>query len=196
MCHPPLCPAVRATLLAAAVATAAAPACGDPFALPAPSFQNVVDTVSLYALHGTDIRLPSGFRLEDAQAVRTDQVSTFDFAFDIDTAGNPVLLTSGPLDLPGQSGAQVTSLAFDSIALAPTGGYELDSAIVLDSGMVVFVQSRQITCSFGLPSFFYGKLEVLAIDTASGPNGRRLDLQILANRNCGYRGLAPGLPDN
>jgi len=41
---------------------------------------------------------------------------------------------------------------------------------------------------------YYAKLHVLAIDTTSGPNGRRIDFEILTDINCGYRGLAPGVP--
>jgi hypothetical protein len=38
--------------------------------------------------------------------------------------------------------------------------------------------------------FYYGKAHVLAIDTLA----RRIDLEMLVDQNCGYRGLEPGLP--
>jgi hypothetical protein len=38
--------------------------------------------------------------------------------------------------------------------------------------------------------FLYGKFEVLAIDTTA----RRVDLRVLVDQNCGYRGLEPGFP--
>jgi len=188
-CHP-------VTAITAAAVTALA-ACSDPFALPTPAFPNVVDTVSLYALHGTAIALPSGYRLDDHEAVRTDQATGFDFAFDIDTAGNAVLLPTRALDLGPEfgSGAQITAEEFDSILVAPTRDYQLDSAVVVAVGDVVLIQSRQTVCSFGIPAFYYAKLEILGLETTSGPNGRRLDFHILVDRNCGYRGLEPGLPD-
>lgn len=172
-------------------------ACSDPFALPNPAFPNVVDTVSLYALHGTEIALASGFRLEDQRAVRTDQATGFDFAFDIDSAGNAVLLPTKALDLGPEfgSGVQVVAAAFDSILVAPTRDYTLDRAVVIAVGDVVLIQSRQTVCTFGIPAFYYAKLEVLGLDVTSGPDGRRLDFHILVDRNCGYRGLEPGLPD-
>ncbi|TLY48911.1 MAG: hypothetical protein E6K55_13845, partial [Gemmatimonadetes bacterium] len=37
--------------------------CSNTTGLPAPSWTNVVDTVSLWALRGTDISLPSAFTL-------------------------------------------------------------------------------------------------------------------------------------
>lgn len=173
-----------------AVVLAAFAACSDPFALPAPVFTNRVDTLFLYAIHGTPIASPSGYRLEDRQAVRTDQTASFDFAFDIDTAGNAVLLSTGALGLVRGSGLQLSATQFDSIRVAPTGGYELDSAVVVQVGSVVLVQSRQTTCSFGLPAAYYAKLQVLDIDAT----GRSLLFHILVDRNCGYRGLEPGLP--
>jgi hypothetical protein len=52
--------------------------------------------------------------------------------------------------------------------------------------------SRASACSFGSIVFYYGKFEVLAIDTLA----RRIDLQALVDQNCGYRGLSPGFPTN
>lgn len=179
-------------LLSLAATAATAAACGDPFGLPRPSFQNVVDTVSLYALSGTPIATPSAYRMEFRQVVRTDQTTQFDFAFDIDTAGRALLLPTGAMRLGRASGTQVSSVPFDSVRLAPDRGYDLDSALVLNVGTVAILQSRPTSCAFSVAGafFFYAKLEVVAVDTAA----RRLDLHILVDQNCGYRGLEPGLP--
>ena len=169
--------------------------CGDPFPLPQPSVENRLDTlVSLYALHGTPVSTPSAYAIEFRQPVRTDLTSGFDFAFDIDTAGRPVLLTTGALKLGRSSGVQITTTPFDSILIAPTSTYQLDSAVLVDSNTVVILHSRSLTCSFGIAAVFYAKLHVIRIDTTSAPNGRRMDFEILTNVNCGYRGLEPGLP--
>ena len=53
-------------------------------------FNNVVDTVSLYALRGTAIALPSAYSIEQLVAVRTDTTVSLDFAFDFDSAGKPI----------------------------------------------------------------------------------------------------------
>jgi hypothetical protein len=177
------------------VALALAAACGDPLGLPAPAIQNRTDTVSLYALSGTPVTSASAYVISFRQVVRTDQSAQgFDFVFDIDTTGRPVLLPTGALGLPRASGIQRTLHAFDSVTVAPGGGYQSDSAMVVDSNAVMILHSRPLVCSFGITSIYYAKLHVLAIDTTSGPNGRRIDFEILNNINCGYRGLEPGLP--
>ena len=168
--------------------------CGNPFPLPQASVENRVDTLSLYALHGTPVSTPSAYAMEFRQAVRTDQSQGFDFAFDIDSAGRAVLLPTGALKLGRQSGIQITTTPFDSILIAPTTKYQLDSAVVVDSNTVALLHSRSLTCTFGIAGVFYAKLHVLKIDTTSAPGGRRLDFEILADINCGYRGLEPGLP--
>jgi hypothetical protein len=79
--------------------------------------------------------------------------------------------------------------------VAPGGNYQRDSAVVVDSNSVAIVHSRSLRCpTIGLSAVLYGKLHVLAIDTTSAPGGRRIDLRILTDVNCGYRGLQEGLP--
>src|SRR2546425_3940186 len=104
-------------------------ACGELNPLPRPSIDNKPDTVSLYALHGTPVSSPSAYSLQFVSAVRPDQSSSFDFVFDIDSTGRPVLLTTGALKLGRASGIQLTTTPFDSIKIAPTGNYQLDSAV-------------------------------------------------------------------
>lgn len=170
-------------------------ACGELNPLPRPSIENKPDTVSLYALHGTPVSSPSGYSLQFVAVVRPDQSSAFDFVFDVDSTGRPVLLTTGALKLGRASGIQLTTTPFDSVKIAPSGGYNLDSAIVVDSNSVAILHSVPTTCVFANSQFvYYAKLQVLAIDTSSAPNGRRIDLVILTDQNCGYRGLEPGLP--
>jgi hypothetical protein len=42
-------------------------------------------------------------------------------------------------------------------------------------------------CNIGVPQ--YAKIEIIGLEDNS------LILKVLANTNCGYRGLEPGLPD-
>ncbi len=184
-------------VILALLASAAIAACGNPLGLPAAYSTNQVDSlVSLYALSGTPVSLPSGYSIYPfigKHVVRTDQGNSFDFAFDIDTTGQAKLLPTGPLKL-GKSGLQISALQFDSIKIAPTSGYKEDSAQVVNVNSVLILHSSPLTCPFGLPGVYYAKLHVLAIDTTSTPNGRRIDFEILNDLNCGYRGLEPGLP--
>lgn len=187
-------PSPRRTLALTAVITGLvllAVACSDVTGLPKATFANTVDTVSLFALSDTAVQKPSAYLLEGKLRVRTDQSTLLDFAFDFDSAGHAALYPTGAIHLGTASGLQRTSAAFDSVALAPTGGYVLDKATVVDTvGAVVLVRSRPTTCVTGLTVALFAKLRVLGVDTTA----RRLDFEILADQNCGYLGLLPGLP--
>ncbi len=165
-------------------------ACNDTSNLPAAFFTNVVDTVSLFALRGTALTLPSAYTIEGAQPVRTDQTTALDFAFDFDSLGAPALFPTGAINLGLLSGLQRSTTAFDAIKLAPTGGYVFDKPLALDTGTVVLVRSRPTPCTFGATVSLYAKLRVLGVDSTA----RSLRFEILVDQNCGYRGLEPGLP--
>ena len=174
---------------------ALAVACGDPFALGKPGFQNVVDTVSLYALHGgTPVRTPSGYFIGTQglppAPVLIQNGGPFDFAVDLDTLNQVVVLPTGALKLGLGSGVQATTTPFDSIRIAPNGGYKRDSAVTIPVGGRAIVHSRDSQCSNLITVVYYAKLEVLAVDTTS----RKITFQILVDDNCGFRGLEPGLP--
>ncbi|HLZ44543.1 MAG TPA: hypothetical protein VKQ05_02600 [Gemmatimonadales bacterium] len=182
-------------LLIGAIACAAvAVGCGNPLGLPGAYITNRTDTISLYALSGTPVYLPSGYSIATRSAVRTEQSIPFDFAFDIDSIGEAVLYPTGALKLGTQSGLQISAQDFDSLLIAPTTSYKQDTALVVTNNSVVVAHSGTVTCSFGILAYYYAKLHVLAIDTTTGPNGRRIDFEILTDVNCGYRGLNSGLP--
>lgn len=169
---------------------ALAAACSSTTGLPAPSIANVVDTVSLYAIRGTPLNTPSAYALFGNQVIRIQESTLLDFAFDFDSLGEPALFPTGAIHLGTASGLQTTTTPFDSVTIAPTGNYVFDKATALGVGTVVLVLSRPTPCVFGVTTSLYGKLRVIRVDSTA----RRLDFEILANQNCGYRGLAPGLP--
>ena len=171
------------------IAALLAAACDNTIGLPAASLENVVDTISLFALDGTPVSAPSGYVVQSKEVVRTDLRSDFDLAFNITPAGQAVLLPTGALGLGVSSGLQAQVVAFDAVTTAPTGQYVDTLPVAVDSGSVVVVHSRPVSCLAGVV-FYYGKIEVLAIDTIA----RRADLRLLIDQNCGYRGLEPGLP--
>ena len=172
-------------------ALVAAAACGDnSLGLPRARFNNVVDTISLWALDGTPINTPSAYSISSREVVRTDQTTGFDFAFNITAAGQAVLLPTGALGLGKASGIVLQSVPFDSIIEAPSTGYQDSTAVAVDSGTVAVVRSRPTTtCVIGTV-YYYAKLQVVRIDTIA----RRIDYNILVDLNCGYRGLQPGIP--
>lgn len=171
----------------------AASGCGDPFGQEA-VVENAVDTVTLYALRDTPIRLPSAYdMLQSAglQAVRTDTTSQFDFAFDIDTQGRGLIYPAGALGLSREPGLQRMTRAFEEVHRAPETGYGVDSAMTIKQGEVFVARSRvsSLFCVYvSVPR--YGKFHVLALD----PTTRSLTLEALVDLNCGFRGLEPGLP--
>jgi hypothetical protein len=176
-------------LCVAALTAAVLAACGDDFTLPPASIQNEIDTVAIYALSGTPVALPSGYQIELKRAVRTDQTAFFDFAFDIPPSAAPRFYPTGPLGLGEGSGFLRQTAPFDSVTFAPLDGYVRDSGVVADSGAVYVVRSRPVSCTFGTFAYF-AKLRVLAVDTTA----RRVDFEVVANANCGYRSLEPGTP--
>src|SRR5256885_11445842 len=102
-----------------------AAACSNTTGLPAAVFNNVVDTVSLYALRGTAIALPSAYSIQQLVTVRTDTTVSLDFAFDFDSAGGPRLLPTAALHLGTASRLQPTTTAFAALTQAPNGRHKL-----------------------------------------------------------------------
>jgi hypothetical protein len=169
---------------------AVAVGCSDNNGLADPTVNNVVDTVTLGALEGTTIQTPSGFSI-GAGAVRTDQTVNFEFAYNVEASGRRVFLPRLVLGITSASGAepglQATSATFDDITVAPSNGYVVDSAVPIEVGQRWFVRSRVDVCSIGVPQ--YAKLEILSFADST------VTFQVLADNNCGYKGLEPGLPD-
>ena len=170
--------------------TLGALACQDS-QLPEAIYLNTVDTVSLYALDGTPVNTRSGYNLIGRAAVRTDITGSFDFAFNIDTAGRALLLPAGALNMGTDAGFQgVTGTTFTALRLAPAGTYVSDAGWPIIPGDVVAARSRLVSCPAlgNLP--YYAKIGVIAVD----PGQRRVTFEILTNINCGYRSLEPGRP--
>jgi hypothetical protein len=171
---------------------AAGVACGGDSQLAPAQFDNVVDTVVLYALTGTPIATPSAFDGVLARAVRTDLNVAFDFAVDLDVANTLRLMPAGTMGYATEAGILVTTESFDGMTSAPLEGYVGDTVRTAEVGTVFVLRSRAAvglcTLASALPR--YSKYRVLAVDLAQ----RTATLEFLVNLNCGYRGLEPGLP--
>jgi hypothetical protein len=175
------------------IALSAAAACSDNDNLPDPTDQNLVDTVTVGSLTDTPITTGSGFAVGAVQAIRTDRSPDFDFAYDIQgdpATGTSVILPRAALGIVSSSGAEPglmrRSEAFDAIELAPSNGYVTEEAVPIALGERYIVRSR-VVCNIGVPQ--YAKVEIIGLEDNS------LTLKVLANTNCGYRGLEPGFPD-
>jgi hypothetical protein len=179
-----------AACLTAVAGLALLVACRSPQDLPNATVVNTVDTVTLYALQGTAIGTPSAYALIGPEIVDMGLSATFDFAFNIDS--EPVLLPSGVFQgLPNVAALQKSNApSFDAITKAPTDGYVNNKRLVIGVGMLVLVRSRTFVCTDGTNHSLYGKLHVLAIDVSA----RTMQFEVTIDQNCGYLGLAPGLP--
>lgn len=154
--------------------------------------ENVEDTATMYALSGTAIALPSGFAIDRRRPERTDTTSQWDFAFNITPQGDAYFYPLASLGL-GASGTppgfQTTDRPWDDIDEAPLEGYFTRDSFPLAPGTRLIARSRVICVQLAFPHF--AKIEVLAID----PVQRSVTFRFLANNNCGYQSLKPGLPD-
>ncbi|MEP6591037.1 MAG: hypothetical protein ABJC19_07625 [Gemmatimonadota bacterium] len=154
---------------------------------------NVVDTITLGALEGTSITTPSAYSIPDARAIRTDQTSAFDFAYNLDGTGRHVLLPLEALGLASATSSNPglirSTETFAGLTNPPTNGYLTKDTLVVVVGDVLAARSR-IACFLGVPE--YAKLQILAFDDVK----RTMQMQILANVNCGYRNLGIGIPTN
>lgn len=179
--------AVHAPLTLLVVALAA---CNDNI-LPPAAFENQVDTVTLASLVGTPIGAPSAFAIPDAQAVRTDISAAFDFAYLL-SGSRRLLLPVGATGLRNggsQAGLQKTTQAFEAIGNPPTQGYLTTDSIAVAVGDVLVGRSR-VACFLGVPQ--YARLRILSFDDAA----KTVTFEVVANVNCGYRSLAPGVPED
>ncbi|MDO8666046.1 MAG: hypothetical protein Q7J79_05500 [Gemmatimonadales bacterium] len=171
-------------------------ACGDPLTLPPATLETVELSFTLYALTNTSVGTPSAYNMITLATVRTDRSIDLDFAVDMvgGTAGDSavVIIPRGALGFQLDGGVQLAAEPFDSIVLAPVNGYVEDAPLPVDSGDVVLVASRLQQCNFGINRPRYAKLRVESVNRAQ----RSIAFKIRIDPNCGYRGLAPGIPSN
>ena len=176
-----------------AIGVIAAAACSGNQLSPA-NTSNVVDTFTLGALHGAALSYPSAFDVTLGLPVRTDETSGFDFIYDIDSLGRHLFIPLHALAGLGVTsgsnpGFVVESEDFDALTTAPTDNYVTTDTLVVSAGEVLAVRSR-VACYLGVPQ--YGKVHVLDFDDSL----RTMRIEALADINCGYKNLQPGLPTN
>jgi hypothetical protein len=116
----------------------------------------------------------------------------FDFAYNVETGGEHVLLPRAALGIDTANAAKpgflVRNETFEGITIAPSNGYITDVPVPIAVGQRYVVRSR-VTCQLGVPK--YAKMEILSFNEET----RILSFRILTNDNCGFKSLEPGLPD-
>lgn len=131
------------------------------------------DTVRLYALSRTEPNLYSGFDFHPRMPVQIESLSTggnFDLA--IDTAGGEfVWLPPGALGISSRAGiATLEGETFESVIRAPgdTAQYATRVPVPVRTRTTYVIRTRGHSGLFGINCNYYGKIEPLAIDFASG----------------------------
>jgi hypothetical protein len=184
--------------------------CNDPFAILPATRENRVDTLELYAANGTALTLPSGYAIvvkddttrKGAIRIGLDpspiaNAPPFDFLYRIDAVDGPQFAVYGAVapsstsqTTAGRPGLQTSTQRFDDITEGQQIGYTVDEPINLTVGLVLFARSAlPNNCFLGIP--YYAKIEIISFDDVK----RSVKFRALANTNCGYRGLLPGIPE-
>ena len=183
---------VRSLIASAAVLLTMA--CGEPVRLPA---QGAVfgDTLTVYALSGTDISYPTALNVTQLIVVRASGVFDFEVAFDINAAGNtviyPVALLAAQEAGVRRVGLQKVDTTFAGLTQAPRSGYVYDQPMVVDIGEVVAIEA-QVSCPYPYPQLIFSKLVVDSVKVAE----RAIYIRAITDPSCGFRSFLPGIPRN
>ena len=181
-------------LVAATLAIAGA-ACGTLTGVPA-SLPTITDSGVVYAINGAPPGAPSSLHLYSGTLLSADANFIFDLAFDINSAGNVVVLpqraVASGLAATHTVALQTVNSTFEAVTSAPKSGYRADTAVVTGVNQVILVQSQDPNaCSTSLTgTTLYAKLIVTAIDTKA----RTLAIRYTTDPNCGFFSFASGIP--
>ena len=181
---------VLAGIPAAALALALLAACDDdPLSV---RWVESPDTVRLHALSRTEPNLYSGFDFHPRIPVLIESLATggnFDLA--VDTAGGQfVWLPPGALGVTSSAGiATMEGETFESTVRAPadTAQYATTVPVPLRIRTTYVIRTRGHAGLFGINCNYYGKIEPLAIDVASG----QVVFQFDVSPACNNRDLIP-----
>lgn len=168
-------------------------ACEDPFA-PRASTAVRTDSFTLYSVTQTPINAPAAFNIVFFTTVRLEPTYSFDLAFDIDDAGNAVVIPSrlvgGALTSQRIMGLQKIAGDYAALTLAPVTGYQYDSTVTLALNEGVAIELQATQCDLQTSRTIYAKLQIQAIDPAT----RRIAFRVTYDPNCGFRSFLPGVP--
>jgi hypothetical protein len=190
----------RATYFLALVTCAiVAAACGDPFAVKAP-YAAVADSFAVSALTGTPVSARTLWRISQFTRYRIDSLgATFDLGFDINASGRVVIypartiaITPGTTAAPPRVALQSSTGAYAQADRAPETGYTADTALVVNTGQLVFVRSNSDFC-LNQPTggtLLYAKVVVDSVNTTK----RELYVRTTIQPSCNFRSFAAGVP--
>jgi hypothetical protein len=174
---------------------AAIGACEDLTTIDA-SYQNLTAQDTAYAVNGAPPRAPNTLKFFDGVVAHADQGFGFDIAFDLDQAGNIIIIPSRALassfTSPYTVALQRVTGPFELVLEAPEDGYRPDTAMTISLGQTIVAESRDPNlCGFALKGqSYYSKLVINEVDLGL----RRIIFTVTVNRNCGFHSFAPGIP--
>ena len=181
---------VFAGAFVAAAAALGSMACDDdPWAV---RWVSDVDTVGLYALSRPESNLVSAYDFVPRLAVRIEAPSTggsWDLAVDYRNQ-RFVWLLPPALGIDSQAGlATMEGETFESVLEAPadTARYASDVPVPIVLGQLYVIRTRQHPGVWGQRCNYYGKVEPLATNSATGAVHFRFDM----SRACNDRDLIP-----
>lgn len=181
-------------ILAAVFITVFTVGCGELDRLPALGEVRSA-ALTVYALSGTDIGLPSGLNVAALVVVPVTGVFDFQLAFDINAEGQAVI---HPVALIAAEGIAVPRVGllevegtFEELTSAPRGPYVYDQSIVATKGKVIAIEAG-VPCPQPYPNLVFAKLVVDTVDTAR----RSIGFRATTDQSCGFRSFLPGIPKN
>jgi hypothetical protein len=125
---------------------------------------------------------------------RPDPSASFDLGFDIDGAGQLLVLPVSHVvsSLGGGRAVDfiVSTEPFAAVTEAPRTGWLSDTTLTLDVGDVFLVRASTLYCANRISDLIYAKYQVDSVIVAE----RRIKLSARVNPNCGFRSFATGLP--
>ncbi|MBC7788459.1 MAG: hypothetical protein H7Z74_00825 [Anaerolineae bacterium] len=166
-------------------------ACGDPTRFTA-NFSTVADTITVFALTGTPLSVPTALNTFHHEAVRAEATSGYDVVFDIDASGRVVLYPPSAVGGFGSAGLRTVTDAFDDLETAPNRGFDSIDPLTVSAGEVVVIRAEPPECANSIRPEIYTKLVVDSIDLVN----RTITFRVRVNPNCGFRDLTEGVPDN
>jgi hypothetical protein len=182
-------------LVAAGAAVASLAACKELTSIDA-SFPNVTESATLYTINGSPPGTPTAVNLFSTSIFRADQGFSFDVAFDMNAAGDVLLIPprqlSSGFSAPYSVGLQVVPGPFEGVASAPKDGYRADSVLTVRKGAIVVVESHDTgNCAYAIKGqSFFSKIVITEVNT----DLRQISVTMTVNRNCGFRSFAAGIP--
>ncbi len=151
-----------------------------------------VDTVVVYSLARPEVNLPAGFDFVGRRTISLHDAGAtglWDLALDTQD-GELVFLPPGALGVTSEALVlKFPNMSFDDVVTAPkdTLLYSRDMPVSVETSSVYVLRTHRGPDRFGIPCFFFGKLQPLVVQPTVGTVSFMFDVSTL----CDSRGLIP-----